>query len=83
MDDRIGRLVAKIGDDRTAAVMAAGLVVRCLREKRLAEAAYALASPRPAAGPRSTLILSHSSGTRTETCAAGETVGAIFRPLHA
>ena len=83
MDDRIGRLVAKIGDDRTAAVKAAGIVVRCLRMERLAEAAYAFARLQPAAGSRSALSLSHSSGMRTGTCAAGDTVGAIFRPLHA
>ena len=82
MDDRIGRLVANIGDDRTASVMAAGVVVRCLREERLAEAERALASQRPASGLGSALTLSNSSGRRTGICAADETVGAIFPRLH-
>lgn len=82
MDDRIGRLVANIGDDRTAAVMAAGVVVRCLRAEWLAEAAHVLASQHPASGLGSALTLSNSSGRRTGTCAADETVGAIFRRLH-
>ena len=47
MDDRIGRLVANVGDDRTAAVMAAGVVVRCLRAERRVEAARALVRPAP------------------------------------
>ena len=82
MDDRIGRLVANIGDDRTAAVMAAGVVVRCLRAERRAEVARALVSRQPASGLGSELTLSNSSGRRTGTCAADETVGAIFRRLH-
>ena len=78
MDDRIGRLVAKIGDDRTAAVMAAGVVMRCLRAERLGEAARALVSQLRASGLGSALTLSNSSAKRTRTYAAGEAVGAIF-----
>ena len=82
MDDRIGRLVAEIGDDRSAAVMAAGVVVRCLRAERLAEAAHALANQYPASGLGSGLTLSDSSGRRMGTCAAGELVGATVPRLH-
>jgi hypothetical protein len=81
MDDRIGRLVANVGDDRTAAVMAAGVVVHCLRAERLVEAAHALMD-QSASGLGSALTLSNSSGRRTGTCAADETVGTIFRRLH-
>ena len=48
MDDRIGRLVANVGVDRTAAVMAVGIIVQLSREGRaesaLVEAARAAAS---------------------------------------
>jgi hypothetical protein len=82
MDDHIGRLVANVGDDRTAAVMAAGVVVGCLRAERRSEGARARASRRPTSGLGSELTLSNSSGRRTGTCAADETVGAIFHRLY-
>ena len=47
MDDLIGRLVAKIGDDRTAAYTAAGITTRFLLGERRAETACAPAGRLP------------------------------------
>lgn len=83
MDERIGRLVATFGADRTATATAASVVARILHEERRVFDARARVLPLAASNVGVPRVLFNSSSRWTGTCAASGNAGAIFRrPLY-